>query len=78
MTFPVEYIPLNFCRRCGIDFTSLDAFDAHLGGSADERVHLHPIEEAGLELRDTKLGVARYGVILTEARLASLAALRAS
>lgn len=30
---PDEYQPLNYCRGCGFDFTSLDAFDRHRSGS---------------------------------------------
>lgn len=32
MTWPDDYTPLNGCRSCGSDFTSLDAFDAHRAG----------------------------------------------
>ncbi len=74
---PDDYIPLNGCRICGIDFTSLNAFDAHLGGTAQDRVHLLP-EEAGLELRSTVLGVDRYGIVFSETEKARLVALRAT
>jgi hypothetical protein len=32
MFWPDDYVPLNGCRSCGADFTSLTAFDAHRVG----------------------------------------------
>ena len=72
--FPEEYQPLNFCRLCGVDFTSLRAFDTHLEGTPQKRSHRFRLD-AGFELRDTVLGVDRYGLVVTDAekdRLKSL------
>jgi hypothetical protein len=69
------YVPLNLCSICGVDFTSLRAFDSHLGGTPQNRVHLSP-EEAGLELRETVQGVARYGLVLSKQEQTRLAGLR--
>lgn len=75
VTFPDDYNPLNFCRTCGKDFTSLRAFDAHRSGTPDERFCLDPAE-AGLELRSTVDGVDRWGLIATEDESARLHALK--
>lgn len=75
MNYAADYVPLNYCRVCDIDFTSLAAFDAHLGGTPQDRVHLAP-DAAGLERRGTVEGVDRYGVVISESDKARLAALR--
>jgi len=76
--WPEEYVPLNGCAVCGIDFASVDAFDAHLGGTAETRVHLDPYL-LDLEERPSRgHGVALFGIEVTEEKRASLEALAAT
>ena len=74
---------MNLCRACEADFASLAAFDRHRVGkhgylASPERpdgrrcLETKEIMEAGFELDEA----ARWRLALTEARAASLAALR--
>lgn len=77
--FPEEYAPLNYCRSCGRDFTSLRAFDAHRVGTHEplDRHCADPLD-VGLEYRDTVMGIDRYGVPISESDRERLSALQGS
>jgi hypothetical protein len=77
MTLPDGYRPLNYCRTCGLDFTSLDAFDRHLTGTPENRSHARP-EDVALVLKGTVDGVDRYALPVSKKETARLAALSAS
>lgn len=77
MLFPDGYVPLNGCRICGIDFTSLRAFDAHLGGTPEKRFHRDPARVKTLESPGEASGVRRFGLKVSEIEKARLAALAA-
>ena len=85
--FPPSYAPLNFCRSCGVDFTSTRAFDLHRVGrhsalwSPDFEqgrrcLGVDELAGVGLEPRAGVLGVPRWGLVVTEAQKVRWAGLR--
>jgi hypothetical protein len=70
--------PANYCPGCGLDFSSVSAFDKHRVGrhDPDERrcLDVGEIHDAGMEL-DPR---GRYRINLTEADQERLSALKGS
>ena len=51
-SFPDDYPPINFCRGCGCDFSSVGAFDRHRIGTPS------PADVAEMEEEMAEVGLA--------------------